>query len=138
MAPLTHHTWSQGYAYHPFDVKPTPISFAYSRHPSANSTNTIRTNKSCNISTIWTANNLRETLINGVLQGRKQSDPKGASALSKTKIWELFQEIDRIVGGEINVPVDMQYERVKGIDALAVRRRVKEDAKSLALKGWDG
>ena len=142
MAPLTHQTWPQGYAYHPFHVNPTSLSFAYSRHnnntiPSSNSKHTIRT-KSCNISTVWTANNLQETLINGVLQGRKQTEPKGASALSKRKMWTLFQDVNRIVGGGTNVPTDLPYERVKEGDALAVRRRVKEETKRVALKGWDG
>ena len=65
-------------------------------------------------------------------------DPKGASALSKRKMWELFQEVNRMVGGGTNVPIDMPYERVKEVDALALRRRVKEDTKRVALKGWDG
>ena len=43
-----------------------------------------------------------------------------------------------MVGGGTGVPVDLPYEKVKEVDALAVRRRVKDDAKNLALKGWDG
>ncbi|KAK0509915.1 hypothetical protein JMJ35_007309 [Cladonia borealis] len=141
MAPLTLHGWPQGYAYHPFHVTPTATSsFTYARHnhntnPTSSSKNNIY--KSCNISTVWTPT-LQETLINGVLQGRKQMDPKGASALSKTRMWALFQEINGMVGGRTNVPVDLPYERVKEVDALAVRRRVKEETKKVALKGWDG
>ena len=65
-------------------------------------------------------------------------DPKGASALSKIKMWALFQEVNRIIVGGTNVPVDLLYDRVKEVDALASRRRVKEETKKVALKGWDG
>ena len=130
MAPLTSHAWKSGYAYHPFSVNPTTTSFAYSRR---NSKSAI---KSCNISAAWTANGLQETLINGVLQGRKQTDLKGASALSKSKMWELFQDINGITRG--NVPIGFPYDGVKRLDVLAVRRQVKEETKRAALKGWDG
>lgn len=123
--------WSGGYAYNPFSVKTTEIEFAYSRgHGSKDG------GKSCNISAVWTPG-IQETLINGVLQGRKQGDPKGASKLSRSGMWELWKEIHRIVDAS-GVPVDLSYEKMKEIDALASRRQVKEDTKRVALKGWDG
>ena len=132
MKPLTQITWNEGYAYNPFSVKPTALNFAYSR----NHNSRTASSKSCNISAIWTPG-LQETLINGVLQGRKQTDPKGASALSQIKMWELFQEINRLVSGS-SVPIDLPYEKLKELDQLASRRQVKEETKRVALKGWDG
>ena len=133
MKPIASSTWNEGYAYHPFSVKTTEIDFTYSRRNANNgSKNAI---KSCNISAIWTPG-LQETLINGVLQGRKQTDPKGASALSKTKMLELFLEIHRIIHGD--VPIDLPQNMLKQLDPLATRRQVKSETKSSALKGWDG
>ena len=133
MKPIARSTWDEGYAYHPFSVNPTKIDFPYSRrNANPGAENAI---KSCNISAIWTPG-LQETLINGVLQGRKQTDPKGASALSKTKMWELFQDINGLLGS--NVPTDLPHNRLKQLDALAIRRQVKSETKNAALKGWDG
>ena len=128
MKPIASRTWDEGYAHHPFSVKPTEISFPYSRH-------NANPSKSCNISTTWTPH-LQETLINGVLQGRKQTDPKGASALSQTKMWALLLDINTLLSG--SAPMDLPHTMLKELDPLAVRRRVKEETKSLALKGWDG
>ena len=133
MKPIARSTWDEGYAYHPFSVKSTEIDFPYSRRKANDSSRNA--SKSCNISAIWTPG-LQETLINGVLQGRKQTDPKGASALSKTKMWELFQDINRIIGS--NVPTDLPHNMLKQLDALAIRRQVKSETKNAALKGWDG
>ena len=63
-------------------------------------------------------------------------DSKGASALSRRKMWELWKEVNRIVGGSVSTEVS--YEKMKEMDELAVRRQVKEEAKRVALKGWDG
>lgn len=133
MKPITNTTWREGYAYHPFQTKTTEINFTYSR----NHNSETATAKSCNISAIWTPR-IQETLINGVLQGRKQTDPRGASALSKIKMWELFQRINGLIVGGSGVPIDLPYYKMKELDHLAVRRQVKEETKREALKGWDG
>ena len=124
--------WNEGYAYNPFSVKSTEMEFAYSRDHVPK-----EGGKSCNISAVWTPG-IQETLINGVLQGRKQMDPKGASKLSRSGMWELWKEINRLIGGGSGVPVDISYEGMKELDALASRRQVKEETKKMALKGWDG
>ena len=84
--------------------------------------------KGCNISGVWTLG-LQETLINGVLQGRKQTDPKGASALSKAKIWELFLELHKLVISDDSILIDMGPSLIRGY--------VKEVVKEEALQGWD-
>lgn len=87
MQPIADRIWGDGHAFHPFRVRTTNLDFSYSRRNAM--ANSKGESKGCNISVVWTLG-LQETLINGVLQGRKQTDPKGASALSKAKIWELF------------------------------------------------
>lgn len=49
---------------------------------------------------------------------------------------ELFLDINMVIGG--NAPMDAPYDRVKELDVLAIRRQVKEETKTAALKGWDG
>ena len=133
MKPLTQikDIWNEGYAYNPFSVKTTEIQFAYSRDHVPK-----EGGKSCNISTVWTPG-IQETLINGVLQGRKQIDPKGASKISRSRMWEFLKEINDIIGST-GVPTDLPYEKIKELDALASRRQVKEETKKVALMGWNG
>lgn len=66
-------------------------------------------------------------------------DSKGASKLSRRRMWEFWKEVSGIVGGGgSGVPMDIEYEEMKKMDELAGRRRVKEETKRMALKGWDG
>ncbi len=130
-------TWSEGYAFRPFQVKPTDLEFNYSRRR-ANVASQNTESKGSNISTVWTPR-LQETLINGVLQGRKQTDAKGASASSRNKMQELL--LDIIIGLESAMAHEIaglgSYAKIKGAKPLEVRRQVKNDAKMEALKGWD-
>jgi tRNA-specific adenosine deaminase 1 len=79
-----------------------------------------------------------ETLIGGVLQGRKASDIRGASRVSRFRMWELALEVAALVA----VPRVQRalgrgkYGEVKGGELLEGRRRVKEDVREGALKGW--
>lgn len=135
MLPVDGSTWPANYGFRPFRVKTTEIDFRYSRR-------TAHTNlghcKGSNISAVWTPRH-QETLINGVLQGRKQTDRMGASALSRTKIWNLLLEII----GLIDIPALKRFLKIssyldmKRSQDLEYRRRVKQDVKSEALKGWN-
>ena len=80
----------------------------------------------------------QEALVNGVLQGRKQSDARGASAISRTEIFNKFLEISAMPGtleGEDFWEM-CSYKKTKNSEALADRRDVKNKAKEEALKGW--
>lgn len=124
--------WSEGYAFRPFSVKTTAIDFAYSRRNAASAC------KGCNIAAVWTPY-VQETLVNGVLQGRKQTDPRGASLLSKARFWDAFLQLRSVLGKggqEIVTPVN-DYEDFKRSNALKTRREVKNKATEVALKGWN-
>ena len=124
-------TWSQGYAFRPFQMKTTHLEFSFSRRSTLADPNSQ--SKGSNISAVWTPR-LQETLINGVLQGRKQTDPKGASQLSRNKMWTLCQDTDRTLGRSLLVdPSSMAHKRT---GPLATRQQVKEDAKKEALRVW--
>ncbi len=79
-----------------------------------------------------------ENLIGGVLQGRKQYDPRGASRVCKRRMWKLALE----VAGLAAVPAVEtclrvgKYGVVKQSGLLSERRRVKSEVRDGALKGW--
>jgi len=135
MKPLNTLIWSGGYAFHPFNVRTTEHDFRYSRR-NAGAKLTGET-RGCNISAAWNPH-IQETLINGILQGRKQANPKGASALSKSRTFSQFLEIHSL----LNMPrwaenmAICNYRGLKKSNALEHRREIKNTAKDKALKGW--
>ena len=131
MKPVAQSKWSGGYAFHPFKMRTTEVSFPYSRN------NTAGPSKGCNIASAWTPY-IQETLVNGVLQGRKQTDSRGASALSQGRLWELFLEVHSMLSSHEKGPVMIvgNYLEFKRSDTLKNRRDVKSEAKEKALSGW--
>ena len=135
MSPVAGVTWPAAYAFRPFRVETTDIDFHYSRR--AAGTNLDARNGS-NTSAVWTTRH-QETLINGVLQGRKQTDLKGASALSRMQIWNLLLETSRLIHSPVleNVLKMSLYSEMKVSKYLEHRRCVKEEVKREALMGWN-
>ena len=81
---------------------------------------------------------LHETLINGVLQGRKQFDARGASALCNTRMWKVVVQVAVAVLGS-PLPERFyfgQYQQLKESDALEHRREVKKEVRRESLRGW--
>lgn len=93
--------------------------------------------KTSNISAVYTPR-LQESLINGVLQGRKQFDPRGGSALCNARLWKLYYQ----VANEIGLPslqrmLRLQsYQQLKLSEQLRSRLEVKEEVRNKALRGW--
>lgn len=135
MEPVATQIWSGAYAFHPFKVNTTDLDFKYSRR-NAGASLTGET-KGCNISAVWNPH-IQETLINGVLQGRKQTDPRGASALSKSRVFSLFLEIHSVLEMQrwAGTGAIFDYQSLKQLEALEDRRQVKTKAKEKALRGW--
>lgn len=135
MAPVAGATWPAGYRFRPFRVETTDIDFHYSRRAAGTNLDAC---KGSNISAVWTPHH-QETLINGVLQGRKQTDLKGASALSRMQIWHLLLETISLIDALVleNVLKIPSYSEMKSSQYLEHRRYVKEEVKCEALKGWN-
>lgn len=92
-----------------------------------------------NLATAWTSNGLAENVIGGVVQGRKQTDPKGASAVSRRGMWTLARDVARLLamdGIAVGVLGQESYAELKEAEMLAGRRQVKQDIRADALKGW--
>lgn len=134
MLPVDNSTWLAGYEFRPFRVETAEIDFHYSRRVAGTNLND---RKGSNISAVWTPRH-QETLINGVLQGRKQTDPLGASALSRMQIWNLLVETIGLIDAlpPRNLLKMSSYLDMKKSNGLEHRRRVKDDVKSEALRGW--
>ena len=95
----------------------------------------------CNISAVWTPT-LDEGLVNGVLQGKKAFTERGASAVSRRRMWDLAREAAGLLACDerwvsISTALDVgSYGKVKEGVLLEKRRRVKGIARDGALKGW--
>ncbi|KAI6886061.1 hypothetical protein KC360_g2006 [Hortaea werneckii] len=127
-----HQTWqSAGYSLNFFEVAPTSRRFEYEKADGASASN---------ISAFSTPHR-QETLINGVLQGRKQSDPKGASTVSRRRIWDDVAALAAAVGGTEGFVrhgfLDSgSYASMKAGAVLEARSGVKKMVREEALKGW--
>lgn len=135
MLPVVGSNWLGGYGFRPFRLETTGITFHNSRRAAGRNVDGCR---GSNISAVWTPR-LEETLINGVLQGRKQTDLKGASALSRVQIWNLLLETINLsdIPTLRNIHELHTYPEMKVSQGLRDRRRVKTDVKEKALKGWN-
>lgn len=119
--------WPGGFSCRPFDVRTTMIDFQFSRHHLSSLEGQL---KGSSISTAWTPR-VQETLINGVLQGRKQDDIRGASAVSRKGMYDLGSCV-------LNRLHEHSASAVVRLHPIAIgqRRLVKDDVTRMALKGW--
>ncbi|CZT15690.1 related to tRNA-specific adenosine deaminase 1 [Ramularia collo-cygni] len=125
---------STGFAFRPFHVTTTKREFNFSRRgPQAAAV----PNVSSNLSAVYTPTR-REILVNGVLQGRKQLDPKGASCVSRRKMWMSVLDVALLVGlpALTSALGKRTYSEMKASGIFKGRKRVKMDARELSLKGW--
>ncbi|KAK8213621.1 hypothetical protein M8818_002925 [Zalaria obscura] len=147
----------RGYRWEPFVVKTTAREFQFSRRssPSADATTKSETEVKgtgklvpSNLSTL-AFNSTQETLINGVLQGRRQDDPRGASSVSRRGMWEAACQVARHLDssstpdcshtadkGCLGGLRQAMYGDLKRSSGFSVRREVKLLACGLSLKGW--
>ncbi|KAF2264906.1 hypothetical protein CC78DRAFT_214946 [Lojkania enalia] len=122
-----------GYEFKEFGLRATEKEFRYSRRSLLASEKAVASN----ISAVHTPY-FQETLIGGVLQGRKQFDPRGASAICRRSLWKAMIEIAALASMPALVDVLNKgtYMDVKSRELLKSRRDVKDDVKKFALKGW--
>lgn len=130
MKPMVGKEWPGGYRYQPFATQVCQGEFRFSRRSVVSSRGPL---KGSNISAVWNTD-LRETLVNGVLQGRKQTDLKGASSISQQSMSLLVsQTIEKLQSRKRkNLILQADVSRA----ALRDREYVKVEVRSTALKGW--
>jgi tRNA-specific adenosine deaminase 1 len=146
-----------GYRFRPLHARATRREFTYSRRGlrSLDTKGTAETQATdhamfipSNISVVYTPS-VQETLINGVLQGRKQSDERGASAVCRKMMWKAVDEVIGLLGMQINnaevpghqfvhedVLAIKTYKDMKECQTLRERRRAKDLVQEQGLVGW--
>ncbi|KAI0600614.1 adenosine deaminase/editase [Biscogniauxia sp. FL1348] len=107
--------WPGGYAFHPFAVATTGREFRFSRRcvadragdgritssnlavawtrPSSSPSPTTTTTTTTTTSAAAQTTGQLESTLSGVLQGRRQADPRGASFASRRRLWGLAAEV---------------------------------------------
>jgi len=126
--------WHGGYEFRPFAVRTTSRDFEFSRRSAMASERLVTSN----MSVVWTPT-LQETLIGGVLQGRKQFDPRGASKICRRQMWRAVVDLAALCGlaGLEVIAVKGSYGSLKErSDILKERRAIKSEATAEALGGW--
>jgi tRNA-specific adenosine deaminase 1 len=127
--------WNGGYQFRPFKVHSTSREFRWSRRPGTG--DAVSTILASNISAVYTSK-VQETLIGGVLQGRKQFDIRGASKVCRRSLWKTLVDVASV----LTVPLVLgalqskHYGEIKRHGLLNDRERVKEDVQNIALRGW--
>ena len=126
--------WGGGHGFRQFKVLPTDVEFELSRYIGEASGKNL---KGSNQSAIWTPR-VRQTLVNGVLQGRKQDDPRGASLICRRKLWEIMRKLNCCLDGYdlLKVVQKEQYLDLKESEVLRDRRMLKHVVYREALVGW--
>ncbi|KAH6633562.1 tRNA-specific adenosine deaminase [Boeremia exigua] len=126
-------SWRGGYRWQPFEVRPTAKEFVWSRRGVAANEKAVASNLSAVWAPLW-----QETLIGGVLQGRKQTDPRGASRICRRSAWMLAVQIAGLAGAPavLEALTKVVYGDIKHDTALEARRVVKKDTQEHGLGGW--
>ena len=134
MKALAGKDWENGYSFKPFEIRTTSQEFRYCRRQVMSEGDKLVPS---NISASWTPYQF-ETLIGGVLQGRKQGDIRGASLVCKSRMWKVALETSGLVdASQVEECLNKsKYMDVKTDGLLAARDAAKEVARSGALDGW--
>ena len=132
MRSVSHMLWPGGFRFRPFTVLSTNVEFSHSRY---DGTRLCRLSKGSNLSTAWTPPG-QQCLINGVLQGRKQDDPRGASAICRRMMWRIAKEVGQGCEAVAESLDKTRYIDVKSSDSMDQRRMVISYVRNKALKGW--
>lgn len=135
-----------GREFHAFRVQTTKTEFEYSRRAMAG-----KRIIASNIAATWSTH-FEETLISGILQGRKSGDFQGASKVSRRHMVHLLlrltnnalllhktnlDDINLDVTRGLRQLIDVtHYSGLKDVSMLQERKHAKETVISLALHGW--
>lgn len=134
MRSLECRAWIGGFSFRPFEVQTTVVEFSFSKRSLSSPENEVAPS---NMSTIWSASHIEETIHDGVLRGRKPTDRAAGSPISRRQMWLAAIEVARQLDECYEFVEDVRvYGDVKAHSALADRRRVIKDAQSRALRGW--
>ncbi|OAA42711.1 Adenosine deaminase/editase [Metarhizium rileyi] len=136
MRDLVNKTWPGGYQCRPFRIETTDQDFEFSRETVKKKCASITPS---NIAAAWSASGMEETILGGVMQGRKPFDEKGASKVSRRQMWVAARDVSHNLHGSSGIKQLLEsktYQDVKNGELLADRRLVKQHVRTTALAGW--
>ena len=121
------------FVYHPFRIQVSHREFEWSRRIHEE----VQKYVASNTSTVYTIYN-RELLVNGVLQGRKQKDARGASSICRKSLWQSVIEVpyrSRFSDAAV-MWSKVTYGDLKTDEVMAARTKVKLDVQTNVLYDW--
>ncbi|KAF4583296.1 tRNA-specific adenosine deaminase [Ophiocordyceps camponoti-floridani] len=150
MASVSAAFWSDGYVFRPFIVEMTTETFCFSREVRAAAASDLSAGLSivpCNVAAAWSASSVDESIVAGILHGRKSTDPKCASRMSRQQMWAAAATVVDALRStrQLHPPCKLgiypsvdepTYSHIKGSPLLATRSKVKADVRRTALSGW--
>jgi len=137
--------WAQtgGYGFYVVKAEVTEKEFEFSRRGIVEAVSDEKRKEvnmtASNLAVAWTLQGgVNEALVGGVRQGRKTFDVKGASLMSRRRMWGTATEIAAALGDEqLTAALSKRtYDEVKQSRLLEGRQRVKAKVRTEALKGW--
>jgi tRNA-specific adenosine deaminase 1 len=133
LTPKVTANWPKGFSFQAPDIVTTDLEFSLSKRSSSGEWKW----KPSNVTAVYTPH-FQETLINGILQGRKQGDPQAVSAIARKSMWRVFVEVAEVLESPILLQSARQpsYGEFKASRALEARRRVSNEVKVRTLQGW--
>ena len=126
-------SWPKRFSVQAPDIVTTDLEFSFSKRSSSDEQKI----KPSNVTAVYTPH-FQETLIGGILQGRKQGDPQAASAIARKSMWRSFVDVAEVLGSPVLLRSACQpsYGEFKANRALEARRRVSNEVKEHTLQGW--
>lgn len=127
--------WPGGYSFSPFTVEATDLEFEYSRRLVQDRAENI---SASNLAATWSYSGVEETIIGGVIQGRKPFSSRGASQVSRRCMWQASRDLAMLLEDpDVSSGLLLEtYRDVKNGPLLVERREVKSDVRDMALSGW--
>ncbi|KAK7426789.1 hypothetical protein QQZ08_006690 [Neonectria magnoliae] len=137
MRPITGRRWPGGYAFKEFVTETTDLEFEFSKRNVQARSDKIAAS---NLAAAWSRSGVEETILGGVIQGRKPFNSKGASRMSRRGMWEMARDVASGLGSQASGTSKYlrsgTYRDIKDGLLLAQRRQIKEDVRQTALTGW--
>ncbi|KAH7158073.1 adenosine deaminase/editase [Dactylonectria estremocensis] len=137
MKPLVGRQWPGGYSFNGFVTETTDLEFEYSKRSVKSRVDRI---SATNIAAAWSHSGVEETIMGGVIQGKKPFIPKGASRMSRRGTWEAARDLAHNLGQQGSSTAAYlgfgTYHDVKNGLLLVERRHVKDQVRETVLTGW--
>ncbi|KAM0439686.1 hypothetical protein ACHAPT_000778 [Fusarium lateritium] len=136
MKSLAGRHWQGEYAFREFVTSTTELEFEFSKRAVKARAKKISAG---NLAAAWSGSGVEETIIGGVIQGRKPFNTKGASHMSRRKMWEAARDLSKCLENAGLTPIHLghgTYHDLKESSLLADRRQAKQEARQTALAGW--